>query len=307
MTRKNLTFDSHHKLKYMSKVDDLRQKYHLVSKSSFNKFVEGDTTPTKKYLEYMLKSWIDRENYSQKRTIGGIIENVLSFDSLITFIENKDIYSKEYSDYRKLEHTVIKAQEAKEEKSFVKKDHVNVLIENERFILLVPKTHQGSIKYGANTKWCTTTKGNDNLFNKYSKEGLLAYLIDKAGDKHEDFRKIAFSLNYENSGLNDNFTIYDVKDRYTGEAMMTERGWDSEDLFQIFITLRYLFMKTKEHKKNKDFVDSFVRTVTSLDLEKFEKCFTKLDETTNYEYIKETKSKIETFVSSIKKSKYGNK
>jgi hypothetical protein len=132
-------------------------------------------------------------------------------------------------------------------------------------------------------------------------------LIDKDGDKHEDFRKIAFSLNYENSGLNDNFTIYDVKDRYTGEAMMTERGWDSEDLFQIFITLRYLFMKTKEHKKNKDFVDSFVRTVTSLDLEKFEKCFTKLDETTNYEYIKETKSKIETFVSSIKKSKYGNK
>lgn len=255
----------------------------------------------------MLKSWIDRENYTQKRTIGGIIENVLRFDSLINYIDNKDIYSKEYSDYRMLEHTVIQAQDTKEERSFVKKDHINVLIENERFILLVPKTHQGSIKYGANTKWCTTTRSNDNLFNKYSKEGVLAYLIDKVGNKHEDFKKIAFNMNYENGGLNDNFTIYDMKDRYTGETMMVERGWDLDDLFQVFSTLRYLFVKTKEHKKNKDFVDSFVRTVSSLDIEKFEKCFTKLDGTSNDEYIKETKTKIETFVSTIKKTKYGNK
>jgi hypothetical protein len=291
----------------MSKVDDLRQKYQQIAKSTFNKFEEGDTTPTKKYLEYMLKSWVDRENYKQKRTVRGIIENVLRFDALIPHVENKDIYSKEYSDYRKLEHTVIVAQDAKEDKSFVRQDHVNVLIENERFLLLVPKTHQGSIKYGANTKWCTTTKKSDNLFNKYSTEGLLAYLIDKAGDKHEDFKKIAFNMNYGNSGLNDCFTIYDVKDRYTGETMMTERGWDSDDLFQVFSTLRYLFVKTKEYKKNKDFVDSFVRTVSSLDIDKFERCFTKLDETSNDDYIKETKTKIETFVSSIKKSKYGNK
>jgi predicted nucleotidyltransferase len=50
----------------MSKVDDLRQKYQQIAKSTFNKFEEGDTTPTKKYLEYMLKSWVDRENYKQK-------------------------------------------------------------------------------------------------------------------------------------------------------------------------------------------------------------------------------------------------
>ncbi len=91
----------------MSKVDDLRQKYQIVAKSTFNKFVEGDKTPTKKYLEYMLKAWTERQDYTHKRTIGGIIENVLLFDALISYIENKDIYSKEYSDYRNLEHTVI--------------------------------------------------------------------------------------------------------------------------------------------------------------------------------------------------------
>jgi len=291
----------------MSKVDDLRQKYQIVAKSTFNKFVEGDKTPTKKYLEYMLKAWTERQDYTHKRTIGGIIENVLLFDALIPYIENKDIYSKEYSDYRNLEHTVIKAQETKEEKSFVRKDHIKVLIENERFLLLIPITHQGSVKYGANTKWCTTTRGNDNLFNKYSKEGILAYLVDKEGNKHEDFKKIAFSMNFANSGLNENFTIYDVKDRYTGETMMVEKGWNFEDLFHVFSALRYVFYKTKEYKKNKDFVDSFVKTVSSLDIDKFEKCFNKLDETSSDEYIKETKTKIETFVSAIKKSKYGNK
>ncbi len=37
----------------MSKVDDLKKKYPQVSTASFTKFVDADTTPTKKYLEFM--------------------------------------------------------------------------------------------------------------------------------------------------------------------------------------------------------------------------------------------------------------
>jgi hypothetical protein len=45
----------------MSKVDDLKKKYSQVSPASFTKFVEADTTPTKKYLDFMLKTWEDRK------------------------------------------------------------------------------------------------------------------------------------------------------------------------------------------------------------------------------------------------------
>jgi len=43
----------------MSKVDELRQKYSQVTPASFKKFTEADKTPTKKYLDFMLKAWDD--------------------------------------------------------------------------------------------------------------------------------------------------------------------------------------------------------------------------------------------------------
>ena len=80
----------------MSKVDDLRNKYKSVSNSSFSKFEEADFTPTKKYLEFMLKTWEDRKTEGPYRTTGSVIDAVNKFHNLIPYIENKDIYSKEY-------------------------------------------------------------------------------------------------------------------------------------------------------------------------------------------------------------------
>ena len=46
----------------MAKIDELRKKYPKVNKSTGDKFFEGDKTPTKKYLEFMLKSLEIRES-----------------------------------------------------------------------------------------------------------------------------------------------------------------------------------------------------------------------------------------------------
>ena len=121
----------------MSKVDDLKKKYSQVSTASFSKFVEADTTPTKKYLDFMLKTWEDRKISGPYRTTGGIIKDVMKFDDLLPYIENKDIYSKEYyGNYQKLLDIIERAEDTREEKYFVKEDHINVLIEAEEFILL---------------------------------------------------------------------------------------------------------------------------------------------------------------------------
>jgi hypothetical protein len=145
----------------MSKVDDLKKKYPGVSTASFSKFVEADSTPTKKYLDFMLKTWEDRKSDGRYRTTGSIIDTVNKFHDLTPYIENKDIYSKEYyGNFGKLIDTVELAQVTKEEKNFNKEEHINVLLETDEFLLLQPKTHKGSMKYGANTKWCTTTKNN---------------------------------------------------------------------------------------------------------------------------------------------------
>jgi hypothetical protein len=290
----------------MSKVDDLRNKYKSVSNSSFSKFEEADFTPTKKYLEFMLKTWEDRKTEGPYRTTGSVIDAVNKFHNLIPYIENKDIYSKEYyGNFGKLIDVIGVAEVVREEKNFNKEEHINVLLETSEFLLLQPKTHKGSIKYGANTKWCTTTKNNESIFNRYTRDGFLGYLIDKTETKTGEYKKVALYLEYNSGGINDNVKLYDVKDKYATEDDLIQSGWDIEKLFEIITMFRYHFIKSKENKKSKDFVNVFVNTLNKLDFNKFEVHMNKIDNECDLSYIKGAQSKIESFLESLNKSKYG--
>jgi hypothetical protein len=290
----------------MSKVDDLRNKYKSVSNSSFSKFEESDLTPTKKYLDFMLKTWEDRKTEGPYRTTGSIIDAVNKFHNLIPWIENKDIYSKEYyGNFGKLTDVIEVAEVVREEKNFNKEEHINVLLETDEFLLIQPKTHKGSIKYGANTKWCTTTKNNESIFKNYTRDGFLGYLIDKTETKTGDYKKVALYLEYNSGGINESVKIYDVKDKYGHETFLVEAGWDIEKLFEIFTIFRYHFIKAKENKRSKDFVNTFISTLNKLDFNKFEVHMNKLDAECDLSYIKGAQSKVESFLESLNKSKYG--
>jgi hypothetical protein len=290
----------------MSKVDDLRNKYKSVSNSSFSKFEEADFTPTKKYLDFMLKTWEDRKTEAPYRTTGSIIDAVHKFHNLIPYIENKDIYSKEYyGNFGKLTDVIEAAEVVREEKNFNKEEHINVLLETDEFLLLQPKTHKGSIKYGANTKWCTTTKNNESIFKNYTRDGFLGYLIDKTETKTGEYKKVALYMEYNSGGINESVKIYDVKDKYGHETFLVEAGWDIEKLFEIFTMFRYHFIKAKENKRSKDFVNTFVNTLNKLDFNKFEVHMNKLDAECDLSYIKGAQSKVESFLESLNKSKYG--
>jgi hypothetical protein len=254
----------------------------------------------------MLKTWEDRKTGGPYRTTGSIIDIVNKFHDLTPYIENKDIYSKEYyGNFGKLIEVIEVAEVVREEKNFNKGEHINVLLETSEFLLLQPKTHKGSIKYGANTKWCTTTKNNESIFNRYTRDGFLGYLIDKTETKTGEYKKVALYLEYNSGGINDNVKLYDVKDKYATEDDLIQSGWDIEKLFEIITMFRYHFIKAKENKRSKDFVNTFVNTLNKLDFNKFEVHMNKIDNECDLSYIKGAQSKIESFLESLNKSKYG--
>ena len=63
------------------------------------------------------------------------------------------------------------------------------------FLMVVPFTHNASCKYGANTKWCTTKRHDDEDFDEHVSSGLLTYVIIR----NPEYRKILDS---------DKFAIY---------------------------------------------------------------------------------------------------
>ena len=81
-------------------------------------------------------------------------------------------------------------------KEFAK--HVHVDLENEKWLIVRPLTLEASLKYGANTRWCTASKGNPYQFFRYTEEGVLVYCINK-----ETGYKLAFHMFKENNRFYD--------------------------------------------------------------------------------------------------------
>jgi len=48
-----------------------------------------------------------------------------------------------------------------------------------KWLIVKPLTLNASIKYGYNTKWCTSSKENPITFYEYSNDGILFYIIER--------------------------------------------------------------------------------------------------------------------------------
>lgn len=66
------------------------------------------------------------------------------------------------------------------------------LYETSDWLVLRPLSWNSSRKYGANTKWCTSSEHETDYFYKYAKRGILIYAIDKiTGNKVAGYYQIS--------------------------------------------------------------------------------------------------------------------
>jgi hypothetical protein len=284
----------------MSKVDELRAKFPKVTNATFIKMVEFDFTGTHKYLEYMLKSWISRNGYGMNHSITQLFNEVKRFDGLLPYHVTKDIYSQEFNSYPKLVEMNDKAQIVKDDKTFVREEHANVLYEDDELIMVSPKTHRGSLKYGAGTTWCTASKSNPNTFQNYAKNGCLVYLIDKTESKTKNFQKIAF---YNNSGhsLSGEISIYSQNDNETNESRLVEKGWKPEKLAELMLRFRAYHVDREAIKRAKSKVESLIDAMKNINLDELHSNLKYLEKRGESEF-KDVDNLVNTFVSTVEKS-----
>ena len=282
----------------MSKVDELRAKYSKITNATFNKFVEADKTKTKKYLEYYCKVWSEKHQYNFPGTSAELIYIVKDFDAHLPYVENKDIYSDYYTNVKNLYTTVEKATELKEEKTFVKEGNVEILEENDSYILLRPLTYKASVKYGANTKWCTSGKNSESLFNNYIRKGYLVYLISKNVMQNKDYQKVAFYMEGANA-LFGNIDSYDVIDRQFNDETMIKNGWKSEELYKITTKIRGEYYNWKTLKQAKDKIYKAMTNLTSIDFDELKEHITVVEKSKDFDYISSVKETINEFVKKL--------
>jgi hypothetical protein len=117
-------------------------------------------------------------------------------------IENNDVTS--YSSWSDIEQAVALADVKQLDKKLEKE--IKKIYEDDTWISLRPLSLEASMKYGANTKWCTTTESGQ-YYARYSSRGILIYNINKkTGYKVACFKNL--SPDHDNE-----FSWWDVTDK----------------------------------------------------------------------------------------------
>lgn len=253
----------------MAKIDDLLQKYSgKVTPATIKKLYDGDITPTKKYSEYMVKLWISsRKSNSKPTTVTTLLSYIKKFDELLPYIENKDIYSSNYKNWYDLTTCIEHAEKIREERTFVREENADVLYEDENVLFLVPKTYKGSLKYGANTRWCTASKHSSTTFSNYKNRGELFYLIRKQ-PKGNKWDKVAFFIEKSGYGpLFNNISAYCSFDRNIGSNDILNSDWDITFITSVRNIITTYSMNKHIVVHNKTKLKKEVNKIASIDID----------------------------------------
>jgi len=121
-------------------------------------------------------------------------------------------------------------------KEFEKQTYVD--LETEKWLVIRPLTYESSVKYGSNTKWCTSAKHNPNQYFRYTDDGVLVYCINK-----ETGYKLAFHMWRENKKFYDISFWNSIDDRI--DSLSAEIDFDVYNL----IKKMYSSSETKTNKE----------------------------------------------------------
>ena len=181
-----------------------------IEKIYYDEIVPGSASinPNHKYLDWITKNWspTDVEGDEVTHNLKEILLAVSKFDTQNQRLKIKDL--NQYKNIDQLFDTLQKLGQTAR-RSVEISDEVDRIYEDNRFVVVVPKTHKSSCYYGAGTKWCTASKDTDSHFSNYKSGGELYYIIDKTLPTSSPYYKVA--LNKKLAGLTEDF--WDVQDK----------------------------------------------------------------------------------------------
>lgn len=184
----------------------------LISQADFNFLSELDPSRTKKYLPFIIKSYLADANLDLLRN------RVTEYDTLLNRnqVDRKDINSfktlQQLDEYVQLYNNIKSPRELKRE---IKKE-ADIIMDTEDIFIVCPQSHAASCLYGAGTKWCITAENSAHWERYYYEHLITFYYVQVRSDKikqnlNQDLWKIAVVV-YPNGKL----AAYNAADRLIG-------------------------------------------------------------------------------------------
>jgi hypothetical protein len=191
--------------------EDVIKKYGEDYTELVDMFVDVDPSGNNKYLEWMVKTALGKNQDDNIPMADDIARTVNDFHRNLTRIQQKDINNyKSLNDLK----SVVEDAVAKEKDKQVAKQ-AKLVFSNDVVDIYAPFTWEASCKYGAGSKWCVTMKDNPNYFNNnYGKDNFY-FFLRKDITRADDNRDYKYALQVKNGDLND-VEWWDAEDSPTG-------------------------------------------------------------------------------------------
>lgn len=184
----------------------------LISQADFNFLSELDPSRTKKYLPFIIKSYLADANLDLLRN------RVTEYDTLLNRnqVDRKDINSfktlQHLDEYVQLFNNIKSTRELKRD---IKKE-AEIILDTDDIFIVSPQSHAASCLYGAGTKWCITAENSAHWERYYYEYLFTFYYVQVRSDKikqnlNQDLWKIAVAV-YPNGKL----AAYNAADRLIG-------------------------------------------------------------------------------------------
>ncbi len=180
-------------------LDQIYDKFYKdkVKRLVFEELIMADPTtrlkegiPVKKgrYSDWIIKLYVKSKNkdrfYEDLYKIKEGLELFHRFKDKLD-IDGRDVNNfKSINDLLDMTDGLVEFQEQaeleKEEMEDIYRNTVKIL-DNKKYLVVIPKSKESSCYYGNGTRWCTAAD-NYNAFNEYNRDGNLYIIIDRAND-----------------------------------------------------------------------------------------------------------------------------
>ena len=146
-----------------------------------------------KYTDFVLKN-TDGDGELDTDELEHLVDLIKDFDKYQSQFPKKDI--NQYVSVNELEKLILYVRSKNQEKELEKQ--ADKIYEDDKFLVIKPKTEESSCKYGSNTKWCVTSKGSGHFGRYTAGRQSLYFIINKAKSTNANYSKVA--IHFDDSG-----------------------------------------------------------------------------------------------------------
>jgi hypothetical protein len=199
------------------RLEDVKSKYPEEKAGDIDRLSQGDPSGNNKYLAWMANQLITVGEHNHENIISIIGRYHKELPRINTKLSkevvdaNPDLYPgretrrvsnnpKDIMSYGTVE-SLTKVIEASEENVPVSTER-DKIYQDDKWTVIVPKTHKASCKYGVHSGWCVSVD-NDHYFKSYTSDGMLAFVLWRGKQEgqmemgREGEYKVAVNVKYD--------------------------------------------------------------------------------------------------------------